>query len=115
MRILAVDHRWQLEEAADELGVDRGRPRELKALLGRAFRRVAEEDEAAGVLVDDVYGEEALEELTGSGAWISRAVEVARAGPSSSSAGRTSPPPARLAEEHVVKCNLYMHPKTTRK
>jgi 5-dehydro-2-deoxygluconokinase len=49
LRILAVDHRWQLEEAADELGVDRGRLRELKVLLGRAFRRVAEEDEAAGV------------------------------------------------------------------
>ena len=112
LRILAVDHRWQLEEAADELGVDRGRLRELKVLLGRAFRRVAEEDGAAGVLIDDVYGAEALEELTGSGAWISRAVEVAKSrpvlfvgGPNVAATLRTWP------AEHVVKCNLYMHPE----
>ena len=112
LRILAVDHRWQLEEAADELGVDRGRLRELKVLLGRAFRRVAEEDEAAGVLIDDVYGDEALAELTGSGAWISRAVEVARSRPVEFVGGPN--PAATLRawpEEHVVKCNLYMHPE----
>ena len=112
LRILAVDHRWQLEEAADELGVDRGRLRELKVLLGRAFRRVAEEDEAAGVLIDDVYGDRALEELTGSGAWISRAVEVAKSRPVEFVGGPN--PAATLRawpEEHVVKCNLYMHPE----
>ena len=111
LRILAVDHRWQLEEAADELGVDRGRLRELKVLLGRAFRRVAEEDEAAGVLIDDIYGDRALEELTGSGAWISRAVEVAKSRPVEFVGGPN--PAATLRawpEEHVVKCNLFMHP-----
>ena len=112
LRVLAIDHRWQLEEAADELGVDRGRLRELKVLLGRAFQRVAEEDESSGVLIDDVHGDEALEELTGSGAWISRAVEVAKSrpvefvgGPNVAATLRTWP------EEHVVKCNLYMHPE----
>jgi 5-dehydro-2-deoxygluconokinase len=112
LRVLAIDHRWQLEEVADELGADRGRLRDLKVLLGRAFRRVAEDDEAAGVLIDDVYGDRALEELTGSGAWISRAVEVARSrpveflgGPNVAAALRTWP------EEHVVKCNLYVHPQ----
>ncbi len=112
LRVLAVDHRWQLEEAADELGIDRGRLRGLKVLLGRAFRRVAEEDEAAGVLIDDVYGDEALEELTGSGAWISRAVEVAKSRPVEFVGGPN--PAATLRawpEEHVVKCNLYMHPE----
>ncbi len=111
LRILAVDHRWQLEEVADELGVDRGRLRELKMLLGRAFQRVAEEDEAAGVLIDDVYGDEALEELTGSGAWISRAVEVARSRPVEFVGGPNVAATLRAwPEEHVVKCNLYMHP-----
>ena len=112
LRILAVDHRWQLEEVADELGVDRGRLRELKVLLGRAFRRVAEEDEAAGVLIDDVYGGEALEELTGSGAWISRAVEVAKSRPVEFVGGPNVAATLRAwPEEHVVKCNLYMHPE----
>ncbi len=112
LRVLAVDHRWQLEEAADELGVDRGRLRELKVLLGRAFRRVAENDEAAGVLIDDVYGDGALEELTGSGAWISRAVEVAKSRPVEFVGGPNLAATLRAwPEEHVVKCNLYMHPE----
>jgi 5-dehydro-2-deoxygluconokinase len=112
LNVLAIDHRWQLEEVTDELGVDRGRLRELKVLLGWAFRRVAEGDEAAGVLIDDIYGDRALEEITGSGLWIARAVEVAKSrpvefvgGPNPAATLRTWP------EEHVVKCNLYWHPQ----
>jgi 5-dehydro-2-deoxygluconokinase len=112
LKVLAIDHRWQLEEVTDELGVDRGRLRELKVLLGWAFRRVAEGDEAAGVLIDDIYGDRALEEITGSGLWIARAVEVAKSrpvefvgGPNPAATLRTWP------EEHVVKCNLYWHPQ----
>jgi 5-dehydro-2-deoxygluconokinase len=113
LHVLAIDHRWQLEEMADELGVDRGRLRELKVLLGQAFRRVAEDDGAAGVLLDDIYGDKALETLTGSGTWISRAVEVAYGsrpvefvgGPNVAATLQTWP------QEHVVKCNLYMHPR----
>ena len=111
LRVLALDHRWQLEEVVDELGVDRERLRELKILLARAFKKVAEGDHSAGVLIDDIYGDKALEELTGSGVWISRAVEVAKSrpvefvgGPNPAATLRTWP------EEHVVKCNLYMHP-----
>ena len=111
LRILAIDHRWQLEELVDELGVDRERLHELKVLLARAFQGVAEDDPAAGVLIDDIYGYEALEELTGSGVWISRAFEVAKSrpvefvgGPNPAATLRTWP------EEHVVKVNLYMHP-----
>jgi 5-dehydro-2-deoxygluconokinase len=112
LRVLAIDHRWQLEEAADELGVERGRLRELKALLGRAFRLVAGDDEAAGVLLDDVYGDGALEELTGSGAWIARAVEVARSRPVEFVGGPNVAATLRSwPEEHVVKCNLYWHPQ----
>jgi 5-dehydro-2-deoxygluconokinase len=111
LRVLAIDHRWQLEEVADGLGVDRGRLRELKVILARAFLKVAEGDPSAGVLIDDVYGDEALEELTGSGVWISRAAEVAGSRPVEFLGG---PNPAATVrawpEEHVVKCNLYMHP-----
>jgi 5-dehydro-2-deoxygluconokinase len=112
LRVLAIDHRWQLEEVADDLGVDRGRLQKLKVLLARAFRRVAENDEFAGVLIDDVYGNEALEELTGSGAWISRAVEVAKSRPVEFVGGpNVAATLRRWPEEHVVKCNLYMHPE----
>src|SRR3712207_5360799 len=51
LRVMAMDHRWQLEEVAGELGVDHERLGELKALLGLAFRRASEGDEKAGVLV----------------------------------------------------------------
>jgi 5-dehydro-2-deoxygluconokinase len=109
--VLAVDHRWQLEEVVDEIGVDRGRLSELKMLLARAFMRVAGEDSPAGVLLDDVYGGEALEELTGSGVWISRAVEVAGSRPVEFVGGTNPAATIRTwPEEHVVKCNLYMHP-----
>jgi 5-dehydro-2-deoxygluconokinase len=112
LRVLAIDHRWQLEEAADELGVDRGRLRDLKVLLGRAFRRVAEGDEAAGVLIDDIYGDRALEELTGNDVWVARAVEVARSRPVEFVGGPSvAATLRRWPEEHVVKCNLYMHPQ----
>jgi len=111
LRVLAVDHRWQLEEVVDELGADRERLRELKVLLARAFLKVAQGDHSAGVLIDDIYGDKALEELTGSGVWISRAFEKAKSrpvefvgGPNPAATLRTWP------EEHVVKCNLYMHP-----
>jgi 5-dehydro-2-deoxygluconokinase len=111
LRVLAIDHRWQLEEMADGLGVDRGRLRELKVLLARAFRRVAEGDGAAGVLLDDLYGDRALEELTGSGAWVARAVEVARSRPVEFVGGPSvAATLRRWPQEHVVKCNLYMHP-----
>jgi 5-dehydro-2-deoxygluconokinase len=54
LRVLAIDHRWQLEEVVDELGVDRERLRELKVLLARAFLKVAEGDQSAGALIDDI-------------------------------------------------------------
>jgi 5-dehydro-2-deoxygluconokinase len=112
LRVLAIDHRWQLEEVADEAGADRERLRDLKVLLGRAFRRVAEEDGAAGVLLDDVYGDQALEELTGGGFWISRAVEVAKSRPVEFVGGpNVAATLRRWPEEHVVKCNLYIHPE----
>jgi 5-dehydro-2-deoxygluconokinase len=108
--VLAMDHRWQLEEVVDKLGVDRERLRDLKLLLARAFTRVAEEDSSAGVLIDDVYGAEALEELTGSGAWVSRAAEVAGSRPVVFIGGMNPAATIRTwPEEHVVKCNLYMH------
>ncbi len=112
LHVLAIDHRWQLEEMADELGVDRGRLRELKVLLGQAFKGVAGGDGAAGVLLDDIYGDKALEELTGSGAWVARAVEVARSRPVEFVGGsNVAATLRRWPQEHVVKCNLYMHPQ----
>jgi 5-dehydro-2-deoxygluconokinase len=52
-----------------------------------------------------------LEELTGSGLWISRAVEVAKSQPVQFVGGQNVAATLRTwPEEHVVKCNLYWHP-----
>ncbi|BBL79212.1 5-dehydro-2-deoxygluconokinase [Rubrobacter xylanophilus] len=116
LHVLAIDHRWQLEEIADELGVERGRLQKLKVLLGWAFRRVAQGDPAAGVLLDDVYGGEALEGLTGGGFWIARAAEVAGSRPVELVGGTNFAAVLRTwPQEHVVKCNLYMHPDDEQK
>mgnify|MGYP001186192204 FL=1 len=111
LHVLAIDHRWQLEELADELGVERGRLADLKRLLARAFRRAAEGRGEAGVLLDDVYGRRALEELTGQGFWVARAVEAAGSRPVEFNGGANVAAAIRgWPQEHVVKCNLYMHP-----
>lgn len=109
--VLAVDHRWQLEDMVEETGAGREDLHRLKELLGRAFRRFADGDDSVGVLLDHVYGDKALAELTGSGAWISRAIEVAGSlpleldeGPDLGATLRSWP------AEQVVKCNVYCHP-----
>lgn len=111
LRVLAIDHRWQLEEVVEVLGTERDSLPRLKQLLGRAFLRVADGDPRAGVLIDHVYGDKALAELTGSGVWISRAIEVAGTRPMQLDGGSNVSATLRSwPAEHVVKCNLYCHP-----
>jgi 5-dehydro-2-deoxygluconokinase len=109
--VLAADHRWQLEEMADDSGASRERIHELKRLVTRAFQRVAADRVDAGVLLDDTYAAAPLEEVTGSGVWIARAIEVAQStpfrfagGPNVAATLRTWP------TDHVVKVMVYAHP-----
>ena len=64
---LAFDHRRQLEELG---GKDRIRG--FKRLVAEGLATQA----AAGAIVDDRYGEEALFTLSGKGRWLARPVEV---------------------------------------
>ncbi len=68
--VLAIDHRWQAEEMADEAGVPHTRVVDLKARLFGGFQQVADAHPEAGLLVDDEYGASILEATTGSGRWI---------------------------------------------
>jgi 5-dehydro-2-deoxygluconokinase len=111
LHVLAIDHRWQLEGMIEETGGTREDLPRLKQLLGRAFLRVADGDPRSGVLLDHVYGDKALAELTGSGAWISRAIEVTGSRPMQLDGGPNVSATLRSwPAEHVVKCNLYCHP-----
>lgn len=109
--VLAVDHRWQAEEMADDAGVSRERVFDFKRLVVEAFQRVAADRTDAGILIDDIYGRDLLEELTGTGVWISRPIEVARTipfrfegRPNVESTLRTWP------TDHVAKVMVYAGP-----
>ena len=57
---LAIDHRMQLEEMADEAGVPRQRIETLKLLAVEAAVAVAGGRPGFGMLLDGTYGREAL-------------------------------------------------------
>ena len=109
--VLAADHRWQLEEMADRVGASHERIGELKRLILRAFLRVAAGRDDAGILLDDVYAGHLLEEVTGSGVWIGRAIEVARSVPFRFEGGPNVDQNLRTwPTEHVAKVMVYCHP-----
>ncbi|WP_165491906.1 5-dehydro-2-deoxygluconokinase [Egibacter rhizosphaerae] len=112
LQVLAVDHRWQLEELAEDLGAPRTSVARLKGLLAEAFTRVAADLEGTpGILLDDVYGREPLEAVTGQGYWVARAVELAGSRPVALAGGDdVTATLRRWPAEQVVKCMVYCHP-----
>lgn len=76
LKILAIDHRIQLEGLADELSVSRERISELKELTTRALHGVAKGDPSFGILLDGRIGEDALARMGDFPYWIGRPIEV---------------------------------------
>ncbi len=111
---LAFDHRSQFRDMADAAGADDARIATFKLLIATALQRTIEAagiEGRAGLLVDDVYGLDVLEQMTGRGVWIGRPVELPgsrpvkfEAGPNISGILRSWP------AEHVVKCLVFYHP-----
>ena len=111
LHVLAMDHRWQLEEMAKQAGADPGRIRHLKELLYAGYLRVAASRDDLGLLVDDVYGAAALEAETGSGRWIARSAEVAGVVPLELAGGAdTSAWLRSWPADQVVKVIAYWQP-----
>jgi 5-dehydro-2-deoxygluconokinase len=112
--VFAFDHRSQFSDMAREVGVTEARIPRLKRLL----LDVVTETEARlglhgriGLLADDRFGQEVLNEATGRGWWIGRPVERPATnplqfdqGPSIGSHLLTWP------KEHVIKCLVQLHP-----
>lgn len=112
--ILAFDHRKQLFDMAREAGADPARIKALKRLLVQATERGAERLGASqvGVLIDDTYGQDALNDVTGRGWWIGRPVELPSSRPIELEGGRDIG--SRLKSwprEHIVKCLVFFHPQ----
>ncbi|WP_028672045.1 bifunctional 5-dehydro-2-deoxygluconokinase/5-dehydro-2-deoxyphosphogluconate aldolase [Saccharospirillum impatiens] len=111
---LAFDHRKQLFDMAQDTGADPERIKHLKMLLIQAAedgaRRGGVSDQV-GVLIDDTYGQAALNAVTGRGWWIGRPVELPTSLPLELEGGRSIG--SRLQTwpiEHIVKCLVFYHP-----
>ncbi|HTS55342.1 MAG TPA: 5-dehydro-2-deoxygluconokinase [Burkholderiales bacterium] len=112
--VLAFDHRRQFFEVAQEAGADESRLPALKRLLVDAVAKVEKERALSGrigVLIDDVYGADALDAATGRGWWIGRPVEQPGSNPLVFQHGRSiGTELVRWPAEHVIKCLVYYHP-----
>jgi 5-dehydro-2-deoxygluconokinase len=110
----AFDHRTPFFELAREAGAGEARLPRLKQLLVGA---VAETERAlglgsrTGVLIDDRYGQDALNAATGRGWWIGRPVELPGSDPLVFEHGRSiGTELVRWPAEHIVKCLVALHP-----
>ena len=115
--VFAFDHRTQFFELAQQGVSDEARIAKLKQLFVQAVGQT----EAArglqggtGVLIDDRYGVDALNDATGRGWWIGRPVEMPGSNPLQFDWGRSLA--SRLTQwpkEHVIKCLVQLHPDDT--
>ena len=111
---LAFDHRRQLVDMAQQAGADLQRIESLKRLIVRAVESSADAVGAngtIGVIIDDTFGQDALNDVTGSGWWIARPVEQSGSRPLELEGGRSIGDRLRSWPlEHVVKCLVYYSP-----
>ncbi len=116
---LAFDHRKQFFEMANDCNADPSRIKKLKQLLVKAAEQGAHQaglEGNIGVLIDDTYGQDALNDVTGKGWWIGRPVELPASRPLELEGGRSIGDRLRSWPlEHVVKCLVYYHPDDAQK
>ncbi|ACC70782.1 5-dehydro-2-deoxygluconokinase [Paraburkholderia phymatum] len=110
----AFDHRNQFFELAQQTGADLARISTLKSLFVEAVKQTEQALGLQGkiaVLIDDRYGQDALNEATGRGWWIGRPVELPGSVPLVFDHGRSvGTTLTSWPREHVVKCLVQFHP-----
>jgi 5-dehydro-2-deoxygluconokinase len=110
----AFDHRNQFFELAQQTGASEARIAKLKGLFVEAVAQTEKQrglEGRIGVLIDDRYGQDALNAATGRGWWIGRPVELPGSMPLVFDHGRSVG--TKLIEwpqEHVAKCLVQYHP-----
>ncbi|SHL86040.1 5-dehydro-2-deoxygluconokinase [Rhodanobacter sp. OK091] len=117
LHIFAFDHRSQFYELARECGADESRLPRLKQLLVEAVALTERElglQQRVGVLIDQRYGQDALNAATGRGWWIGRPVEMPGSNPLEFEYGRSLGSQLQhWPAEHVVKCLVPFDPDGT--
>ena len=111
---LAFDHRKQFLDMALECGAEPDSIHTLKQLLVQSVEQGINQTQlpasVAGVLIDDTYGQDALNDVSGRGWFIGRPVEVPASRPIELEGGRSIG--SRLKNwplEHIVKCLVFYH------
>ncbi|WP_163835403.1 bifunctional 5-dehydro-2-deoxygluconokinase/5-dehydro-2-deoxyphosphogluconate aldolase [Spartinivicinus ruber] len=111
---LAFDHRKQFIEMMNETGTDESQIIVLKKLLLEATKLGADKAKLTtpGVLIDDSFGQSALNEVSGKGWWVGRPVELPGSRPLHLE-GKTSIGSRLICwpKEHIVKCLVFYHPE----
>jgi 5-dehydro-2-deoxygluconokinase len=112
LTVLAIDHRVQFEELAEEVGVsDPDRITAFKELAFRALDRVAADDPRFGILLDGRYGADALAKAGSYPYWIGRPIEAPKSRPLTfEGGGDIGMEIATWPLNHVVKCLVFYHP-----
>lgn len=111
MRVFAFDHRKQLEDMADAVGVPHARIGDFKQLCLNAVLRVSNGGAGYGLLCDGRLGQEALFRAAGQGLWIGRPVEQPGSRPLQLEIGPDfGTDLAEWPQEHVVKVLCFYHP-----
>jgi 5-dehydro-2-deoxygluconokinase len=110
----AFDHRNQFFDLAQQTGADEARIARLKGLFVEAVAQTEKErglEGRIGVLIDDRYGQDALNAATGRGWWIGRPVELPGSMPLVFDHGRSiGTTLIEWPREHVAKCLIHYHP-----
>jgi 5-dehydro-2-deoxygluconokinase len=105
LTILAFDHRHQFQEAARRAGRGESCIRDAKSLIGKAWQKVAKSRKHIGAIIDEQYGGEFLEKVTGRGHWLARPIEQANVTPLEFVGGpNLGVTLKRWPQEHIVKC-----------
>ncbi|MGE4575398.1 MAG: 5-dehydro-2-deoxygluconokinase [Candidatus Pseudothioglobus sp.] len=111
----AFDHRKQLYDLAIECGEDADRIVKLKKLFLNSIEDTIKKsninENNVGVLIDDTYGEDALQSIAEKTWWIGRPVELPGSCPLEFEGGGLIG--SKLQSwplKHVVKCLLFYHP-----
>jgi 5-dehydro-2-deoxygluconokinase len=96
-----------------EAGADFDSIKPLKKLILQASQEVVEEaglQGKAGILCDGTFGQDVLNEVTGSGWWIGRPIELPGSRPLRLEHGNIGSQLVNWPLEHVVKCLAFFHP-----
>lgn len=107
----AFDHRVRFQEVADKRGVPPERVSDFKLLAARMVVEMSRTRPNLGVIVDGRFGKRALEEITGSGLWIGRPIEIPMSRPLRfEGASDVATVLREWPTAQVVKCLVHYHP-----